>query len=371
MSAANEINKNRGRTGSYSDVTYEDDGFFSDVPGSGSLSRSLLALNVYVKNNLLFNEDGSNEIEDIAYFSKESSPNKSIVKYDVDSSSNGEQNSRISQETRGQIKSTSVFSSKVLSEPVKHEYNINTQTDDYKSIRLQDFQIASDLNCNSDHDPEENSISNSTTVTENDPETDKRHSRTVTNTVVRIEYSDIRQNDASSNNSFIISPRECNGGMLSNVVTKAITLITQNGDENVENKHNDASGDYNSIKPLENDDCLSFDKGNDRIYTNLDYNYVNDLNKEKQKNKSFEYEENDTEKQNSQEDAQMLFKSKSYDNLEFKNEEETNTMVVQRHKPFSLKKHDNRHTLHEFSEWGNRTTTYPDVYAPLPYSEYD
>lgn len=30
---------------------------------------------------------------------------------------------------------------------------------------------------------------------------------------------------------------------------------------------------------------------------------------------------------------------------------------------------DNRHTVHDVSEWVNRTDIYPDVYAPLPYSK--
>lgn len=44
--------------------------------------------------------------------------------------------------------------------------------------------------------------------------------------------------------------------------------------------------------------------------------------------------------------------------------------VKLREKPIDVKPEENRHTVHEFTEWGNRTTIYPDVYAPLPYSEY-
>lgn len=65
------------------DVT-EDDGFFSDVPGSGSLSRSLQAQKKYMKKNLLYDENEDSE-DDKAYFTKENSPNDSISKYDTDS----------------------------------------------------------------------------------------------------------------------------------------------------------------------------------------------------------------------------------------------------------------------------------------------
>lgn len=65
-------------------IAYEDDGFFSDVPGSGSLSKSLKAINKYVKKNLLYDQTEDYE-EDKAYFTKENSPNESISKCDSDS----------------------------------------------------------------------------------------------------------------------------------------------------------------------------------------------------------------------------------------------------------------------------------------------
>ncbi|KPJ18894.1 hypothetical protein RR48_12405 [Papilio machaon] len=67
-----------------SNANYDDDGFFSDVPISGSLSKSLLALNKYVKKNLLY-DDSEEANDDSAYFSKETSPNESTLKSDSDS----------------------------------------------------------------------------------------------------------------------------------------------------------------------------------------------------------------------------------------------------------------------------------------------
>ncbi|KPI91372.1 hypothetical protein RR46_14876 [Papilio xuthus] len=74
----NKINEGSSHT------NYDDDGFFSDVPISGSLSKSLLALNKYVKKNLLY-DDSEEANDDSAYFSKETSPNESTLKSDSDS----------------------------------------------------------------------------------------------------------------------------------------------------------------------------------------------------------------------------------------------------------------------------------------------
>lgn len=72
-----------------SDHIYEDDGFFSDVPNTGSMSKSLIALNKYVKTNLLYESDPDEKC-DSAYFSKESSPKDRGSKCDTESVKSGE-----------------------------------------------------------------------------------------------------------------------------------------------------------------------------------------------------------------------------------------------------------------------------------------
>lgn len=86
---ANKMNKDgvrpKSNIGTKSeDNIYEDDGFFSDVPATGSLSKSQRALNKYMKTNLLY-ENGEDKDNDRAYFSKETSPNESVSKCDSES----------------------------------------------------------------------------------------------------------------------------------------------------------------------------------------------------------------------------------------------------------------------------------------------
>lgn len=220
---------------SESDVLFEDDGFFSDVPLSGSLSRSMLALNKYVKKNLLYDDDIQLE-DDGAYFSKESSPNDSVTKYDSDSvrsNESSERNENLPNETNAEFKYTSVFTVKAVSEPVADVINITEQTDDYKSMLLRD---SSD------------------------------DSRTTISTVY-IQYANNTDRRGSEPTS----------------ITVPVDNLTINGNPS----------DQNETKE-----------------------------------------------------------------------------VILREKFNDLTSKTNRHTLHEFSEWGNRTNIYPDVYAPLPYSEY-
>ncbi|CAK1546078.1 unnamed protein product [Leptosia nina] len=108
-----------------------DDGFYSDVPISGSLSKSLLALNKYVKKNLLYDEseDQVDEIphNDGAYFSKESSPNDSVVKSDTDSVNSSE----LCTQSSG-----SALIANVIAEPETDRDDPTKQTDDYKFRQL-------------------------------------------------------------------------------------------------------------------------------------------------------------------------------------------------------------------------------------------
>lgn len=108
----------------------EDDGFYNDIAISSSLSKSLLALNKYVKKNLLYDdsEDQTEEINnDGAYFSKESSPNDSVVKSDTESDKSNELRMENSDAISKVNVNVSVTEDK--SDPTK-------QTDDYKFKKL-------------------------------------------------------------------------------------------------------------------------------------------------------------------------------------------------------------------------------------------
>jgi hypothetical protein len=111
------------------DAGYADDGFFSDVPG-GTLSKSMHALNKYVKKNLLNVDDYE---EDNAYFTKDNSPNESISKYDSDSVKSNES------EKRELLSNTRTITDKPHNEP-EIEIGNSTLTDDYKikSLHLLD-----------------------------------------------------------------------------------------------------------------------------------------------------------------------------------------------------------------------------------------
>lgn len=218
------------------EIIYEDDGFFSDVPGSGSLSKSLIALNKYVKKNLLYDETEEYE-NDSVYFSKESSPNESRIKYDSDSLKSNE-----SVEDKSATKRTTATITYGVT-------SVTQLTDDYKSMQLQDKSF----------------------------------------------------NDSDTNYDTISD----------NVDTQSITIseiVSKSNDNENEPKY---QPEHNSVS-MNNLSNIAVED----IATNI------------------------------------------------------GDQVVYRHKPTNLKKEEYRHTLHEFNEWGNRTNIYPDVYAPLPYSEY-
>lgn len=106
---------------------YEDDGFFSDVPASGSLSKSVIAMNRYLKTNLLY-DDSEPDAVDAAYFSKESSPKDSIAKYDTDSTKS---NDSIEKQNLPSAITENELSN--IAELVNHADKL---TDDYKSMQL-------------------------------------------------------------------------------------------------------------------------------------------------------------------------------------------------------------------------------------------
>ncbi|CAB3238898.1 unnamed protein product [Arctia plantaginis] len=131
------------------DIIYEDDEMFNDVPSAGSLSKSLIALNKYVKKNMLYDE--SEEFDnDSAFFSKESSPNESRTKYDSDS-----------------VKSTESIEGDQSSidnsgAPISYSLTSVTQlTDDYKSMQLQEKSFN---NSNKDIDTTVHNLHNQNTT---------------------------------------------------------------------------------------------------------------------------------------------------------------------------------------------------------------
>lgn len=236
--ASDTSNKRHSNISNREDTNYEDDGFFSDVPGSGSLSRSQLALNKYMKKNLLYDETEEYE-SDSAYFSKETSPNESRTKYDTDSLKSNE-----SVEDKSGIKTTTAT--------ITYGATSVTQlTDDYKSLQLKDKSF----------------------------------------------------NDSDTYNGTVSDNADTQSVTISEVVSEPSEI------------HNE-------------------------VQYQRDYN---------------------------------LAHSASTNNLRniVDSERRTNAdPVVYRNTSNVNKNNDYRHTLHEFSEWGNRTNIYPDVYAPLPYSEY-
>lgn len=133
---------NTGRTSQTKneDICNEDSDFFSDVPLSGSLSKSLKALNKYVKKNLLYDEeDEYKDGKDEAYFSKESSPNESVSKSDSESlkSNDSFDNNNLRHYAEVTAFDEILDSPKIEKETdsKKTVYNVD-QTDDHKSIQL-------------------------------------------------------------------------------------------------------------------------------------------------------------------------------------------------------------------------------------------
>lgn len=127
------------------DTIYEDDGFFSDVPGSGSMSRSLQALNKYMKKNLLFDDNEDSE-EDKAYFTKENSPNDSISKYDSDSVKSNESSIIAKQETLSKYEDSKDITVQSAHDSDVEVTNAAKLTDDYKikSLLLLDKSVNSE-----------------------------------------------------------------------------------------------------------------------------------------------------------------------------------------------------------------------------------
>ncbi|KAH9635474.1 hypothetical protein HF086_015474 [Spodoptera exigua] len=198
-------NKRHSNISNREDTNYEDDGFFSDVPGSGSLSRSQLALNKYMKKNLLYDETEEYE-SDGAYFSKETSPNESRTKYDTDSLKSNES----VEDTTGIKTTTATITYGATS--------VTQLTDDYKSLQLKDKSF-------NDSDTYDGTVS------------DNVYTQSVTISEVVSEPSEIqnevkhqREHSASTNNLMNIAGSE--------IKANADQVVYRNTQANV-NKNND------------------------------------------------------------------------------------------------------------------------------------
>ncbi|CAH0702993.1 unnamed protein product [Spodoptera exigua] len=185
--ASDISNKRHSNILNREDTNYEDDGFFSDVPGSGSLSRSQLALNKYMKKNLLYDETEEYE-SDGAYFSKETSPNESRTKYDTDSLKSNES----VEDTTGIKTTTATITYGATS--------VTQLTDDYKSLQLKDksFNDSDTYDGNVSDNVDTQSVTISEVVSEpseiqNEVKHQREHSAS-TNNLMNIAGSEIKAN---------------------------------------------------------------------------------------------------------------------------------------------------------------------------------
>lgn len=235
---------------------YDDDGFFSDVPLTGSLSKSLIALNKYVKTNLLFETDEDDNETDRAYFSKENSPNDSVSKCDTES-----------------IISAGSFD--------KKEHTC----------------IDTDSNLNDAYSDEHNYINDNF----------KHEEKDVSSAVIATN-----ENAAHSSSNLLDS--------LHSVSDKQDKKLDYNVDKTVTNETH-----------LINDLNLSNSVANE---------YRTDINIQQ---------------------VPIVHRAKDDNDI---------PKVLPRKKYMNTQNVENRHSLHDFTTWANRTNIYPDVYAPLPYSTY-
>lgn len=262
-----------------SEYSYDDDGFFSDVPVSGSLSRSLVALNKYVKKNLLYEDNESDN--DGAYFSKESTPTKSDIKYYSESSDSGEKEYI----AKASTKTATYIKAKPINEPER------------------DIPIASDYNSNK---------SNITTpvrekiiISEIPNSTDSNTNKKTISTLIREPVNDI-PNAAEQTDDYKF--KQLRGKPKNAAVKKSVVVI----------EYTDNRNEPNNLQVEQKSSSLD----------DLTINYGTAIDTDNSKSEN----------------------------------------VVRRNKKH-VSIQENRHTVHDASDWVNRTDIYPDVYAPLPYSK--
>lgn len=326
-----------------SEIFLNDDNLhYSNIPISGSMSKSLRALNTYVKKNIFYDETGDIEENrnDSAFFSKETSPNKSVSKSDSDSL-----NSNISEQN--------IYSQTSISLNSDQPQNIindqATLTDDYKFNKLL-----------------QNNTIKDTTISILTDENEQKHC--------------VNQVNLSNENNLIIEHSK---------KAEIVILDTPKNAENIDN----------ILKPTYTETQLSHKNKIDKVIPPVapkrttskgqaDYRDINVRTKVNHSNVKkklvFPYSNDNSASESSNNHLEKYemkisqnklplkqdIKPNKYSSLNInkKVQEDFQTDVTLRTN--SLKSHNNnRHTIHDFTNWGNRTDIYPDVYAPLPYSK--
>ncbi|GBP65759.1 hypothetical protein EVAR_44404_1 [Eumeta japonica] len=265
---------------SFNDGLLEDDGFFSDVPLTGTLSKSLIALNEYVKTNLIHDENGSDQKSDSAFFSKECSPNGSDSISSANSIEKRIPTNKIESVTT--VESDCESDSEVLS--VNHEKSLlknnsdegeHIDSDDIKLI-IQRIESESKGNCGVFKD----------------------------NCEVRLEHID----------------------------------VVDNSSDHGRDHHNDQNTEavYDNAESLSTKSTPTVERSTAASKSLSDLKDVGDVRTEA-----------DVRERDAADDGRPR--------------------VRPRMKLLGAGNLEHRHTVHDFSAWGNRTTVCPEVYAPLPF----
>lgn len=292
-----------GRSIKNEDNIYEDDGFFSDVPATGSLSKSQRALNKYMKTNLLY-ENGEESDRNSDYFSKEASPNESVSKYDSES-----------------VLSDESFDKKQPFLSMSNSESRNSSfspTNDFTAIQKNTVQDVQTMNVTSN---------NADKVIDVHTDTDKIHA-------------------TKDNIDFIIEKHSDNY-----TTPTSHGVAEQNLSDDVKNA---VRNNVPSILQEKTEKRKSLITENNRSKTNPHLVCTNI---------------SEAHKNNSITRRKLIYQSSDDMNIVKPKQIEQNASVVLRKNSIKTQAMDNRHTIHEFDNWGNRTTIYPDVYAPLPYSK--
>ncbi|CAH0729362.1 unnamed protein product, partial [Brenthis ino] len=348
-----------------SEVLYDDDNVhFSNIPMSGSMSKSLKALNTYVKKNIFYDESEvteDNQNDDSAFFSKETSPNESVSKSDSDSLKSINSEKKCDSQTLSSLNRNEMI---VTDDPT-------TLTDDYKFNKLlennninetSDFLITTYKKQIYDYDDEKN-IS---TITTN------CNALLTTDSVNIKNLNKVEEENTQNTKSIPFLPTEHN---IINESTKSQIIETHEPDN--DSKINKI------VAPTAPKRTTSKGQADFRgmNYKTKIYKDVTDKPIPSQPNHNLKENRLDIEKyefeicQNNKNKAQIpLEESKinTYSSLTLNRDKKSKQNVDFNYdvtlRPNNLiSQNNNRHTIHDFKEWGNRTDIYPDVYAPIPY----
>lgn len=267
------------KSGDFKSYSNDEDLQFRDITLSGSMSRSLKALNSYVKKNIFFDEsEEQHDRNDSAYFTKENSPNVSISKSDSESLRSNDKRDENYHLTYSIVTGHQEHSDEINPEISDHV----TLTDDYKFNKL--------LKSSS------------------------------TNRIPEI-HIEAYEEDAK--------------------IDQTKELPTTNECENV-NK--------NKIPEKRSDHKIA----TNNIINKSTFQFSDDTNRDLHPSRD--------------RTSSLTNINKSNDS---KLENKFKPTAALRKKPVNNHSHlqEHRHTIHDVSEWVNRTEIYPDVYAPLPYSK--